>query len=144
MSHKSVSLGNGSYRVLKSYAAGLALDARDLQASQAAAMADRPMIPFAAAVLVRENLRSLELRNDFSLDGRALNLSTRTDVGAVSYEEHFGENSVSAFSLLKFLNVNNVTLGYAVLFTACFENRVRHKLIPPIERGREYVIAAPL
>jgi hypothetical protein len=122
---------------LKSGGAGLSDgDAGDLQAGEFAAMADRAVVPLAAAVLEGDHLVVLALRHDFGRDARAAEIGGQLRVFAVGVEEEIGEGRGAADLEVELFDIDDVPLCDAVLFTAGFENCVGLRSGKAGEKGR--------
>ena len=90
-------------------------------------MADRAVIALPAAILVSDDFGVLALVDDFSRDARAGEILGHLRRVAVDVKEEVRESRGATNFEVEFFNVEDITLGDAVLFTAGFEDCVGHK-----------------
>src|SRR4051812_17039721 len=91
-------------------------------------MADGAMVAFPAAILVGEDFVGLALVDHLGGDAGAAEIGSDLGVFAIRVEENLGKGHAAADFGVELLDVNEVTLGNAVLFTAGFDDCVWHRI----------------
>ena len=100
-------------------------------------MADGAMIAFSALVLIGYDFRRLVLLDDFGNHRGSGKGAAGLEIGPCTVEKNVGESVLGTSGDIEFLDVDDVALGDAVLFTAGFEDCVRSHKGGPVKKDGE-------
>src|SRR2546421_4673060 len=105
---------------------------------QFAPMSHRPVIPFPAAILERDDLFVLALLDDFTGDSCPFDeRRAMRDLVAVGMKEDVGEDTLLAGFLIEKIDIDDVAFRDAMLSAASFDNCVSHTKKPGITPGEK-------
>lgn len=108
---------------------GLGRDGRDFEFGELTPVAHGAVVTFAPFVFESDDLRGFVLVNDFRGDRCAAHIrSTDADAGILRNEKDFREAGRGSGFEVKFFDVKNVAFGNPILFAACVNYCVCHKI----------------